>query len=194
MAGPAETSMAAPPPRSAAAAAAGIEPTIALPRTAAEQAEGLPIATIEIVGNRRVAARRRPLVPAREAGPPLQGREPHGRRPRPLGLGLLRGHRGRPRPRNDKGVALRFLVRERPNIKDDRVRGQRRDRQRQAQRGDRDQAEHDPERAGGAPQRAEDQGRLRREGLLPRRRRLRRSSRSARTRSSSSSRSPSTSR
>ncbi len=90
------------PGGAAAAAAAGVEPVVTLPPTVAEQAEGLPIATIDIVGNRRVVARRRPLVPAREARPPLQGREPHGRRARPLGLGLLRGHPGRPdhqRPR-----------------------------------------------------------------------------------------------
>ena len=75
-----------------------------------------------------------------------------------------------------------------------RVRRQRRARQRQAHRDHRGQAEHDPEPAGGAPQRAEDQGRLRGEGLLPRRRRAERREPSATTRSSSGSRSPSTSR
>jgi outer membrane protein insertion porin family len=41
-------------------------------------------------------------------------------------------------------------VRERPNIKAIDLRGERRDRQRQAERGRRDQAEHHPERPGGA--------------------------------------------
>ncbi len=79
---------------------------------------------------RRVArSRRKPkgwpggrhVLRAHEARSPLQGRKPHRGRASSLGLRLLRRHRGRPRRRRTSGVTLRFIVRERPNIKDDRV-------------------------------------------------------------------------
>ena len=67
-------------------------------------------------------------------------------------------------------MTLRFLVRERPNIKSIEFEGNDEidnDKLTEAHRG---QAEHDPELRRRPPQRAEDQGHVRREGLLPRRR------------------------
>ena len=115
--------------------------------------------------------RRRAVVPPREARPPLQGREPRERRPRALGLRLLRRHRGRHDRATTRGVILRFLVRERPNIKAIEFEGNDEIENDKLNEAIEVKAEHDPERARGPPQRPEDQGRLRREGLLPRRRR-----------------------
>ena len=124
-------------------------------------------------------ARRRPVVPAREARSPLQGREPHRATSASSGTPASSTTSRSTSTRNDGGVVLRFVVRERPNIKAIELRGQRRDRQRQAERGGRGQAEHHPERPGRAPQRPEDPRHVRGEGLLPRRRRRTRSCRSA---------------
>ena len=156
----------------AAAAAAALEPVVTLPRRPPSRPRGCPSSAIDIVGNRRVA-RDDVLSYLREKpGHLFKVENLTGDVHALWDSGFFEDIQV-DLTTNDRGVVLRFIVRERPNIKDVDVRGQRRDRERQAQRGDRDQAEHDPERAGRAPQRAEDQGRLRREGLLPRRRRLR---------------------
>ena len=168
-------------------------PSSACPPTAAEQAEGLPIASIEIVGNRRVG-RDDVLSYLREKPGHLFKVENLTGDVHALWDSGFFDDIQVDLTTNDRGVVAPLHRPRAAEHQGGRLRGQRRDRQRQAQRGGRDQAEHDPERAGRAPQRPEDQGRLRREGLLPRRRRLSRSSRSARTRSSSSSRSSSTSR
>ena len=179
----------APPPRPPAS-----EPQVRLPPTRRRAGRGPAHRDHRDRRQPPRRARRRPLLPAREARATSSRSRTSRATSTPSGTRASSTTSRSTSTTNDRGVVLRFIVRERPNIKEIDVRGQRRDRERQAQRGRRDQAEHDPERAGRAPQRAEDQGRLRREGLLPRRRRRTRSSRSARTRSSSSSRSPSTSR
>ena len=120
------SSSAAPPSASSAApsasspsaqGAAPTEPAVRVPPTPADQAEGLPIATIEIVGNRRV------------------GREDviSYLRQKPGHLFKVENLTGDVRAlwdsgffediqvdltTKDKGVALRFIVRERPNIKE----------------------------------------------------------------------------
>jgi outer membrane protein insertion porin family len=101
----------------AAASAAASEPTIRLPPSVAEQAEGLVIAVVEIAGNRRVS---------RE--------DVHSYlREKPGHLFTVQNLTSDARSlwdsgffedvqvdlsSSDKGVVLRFLVRERPNIKD----------------------------------------------------------------------------
>ena len=102
---------------SAAATAAGIEPTIALPRTAAEQAEGLPIVTIDIVGNRRVS-RDDVLSYLREKpGHLFKVENLTGDVHALWDSGFFEDIQV-DLTTNDKGIALRFVVRERPNIKE----------------------------------------------------------------------------
>ena len=85
--------------------------------------------------------------------------------------------------REDGGVILRFLVRERAEHQGVEFEGNSEIENDKLHEGDRDQGEHDPQRPARPPQRAEDQGCLRREGLLPRRASRARSIRSATTRS-----------
>ena len=190
-AGPSRGDAGAPPPTAAAAGDAGPSdtgdggdaaapptqpaapsgPNVTLPQTEAEKAEGIPIAAIEIVGNRRVG-REDVLSYLREKpGHLFKVDNLTGDVHALWDSGFFEDIQVDLNA-SERGVNLRFIVREKPNIKEVGLRGQRRARQREAQRGRRDQAQHHPQRAGRAPQRAEDQGRLRREGLLPRRRRL----------------------
>jgi outer membrane protein insertion porin family len=96
---------------------AGAPPLVALPPTAAEQSEGLPIAAIDVVGNRRVA----------------RGDVVSYFREKPGQIFKVENLTGDVRAlwdsgffedvqvdlsTSDHGVTLRFLVRERPNIKD----------------------------------------------------------------------------
>ena len=83
--------------RAAGAAAAAAQPTVTPPaRPPPSRPRGRPSSADRDRRQPPRRARRRHLVPAREGRPALQGREPHERRARPLGLGLLRGHPGRP--------------------------------------------------------------------------------------------------
>ena len=101
----------------AAPTAAASEPQVRLPPTAAEQAEGLPIAALQIVGNRRVS-REDVLSYLREkAGhlftvPNLTG-DVHAL----WDSGFFEDVQV-DLTTNDRGVVLRFIVRERPNIKE----------------------------------------------------------------------------
>ena len=147
------------------------EPSIRLPPTVAEQAEGLPIASVEIAGNRRVSRedihsylREKPghLFTVANLTADVHSLWDSG-----LFEDIQADH-----TTNDRGAVLRFVVRERPNIKDITFGGN-------------DEIEDDKLHEAvelkpnsilsvpAVPQRPEDQGRLRREGLLPRRRRVR---------------------
>jgi outer membrane protein insertion porin family len=93
------------------------EPVVRLPPTAAEQADGLPIASIEIVGNRRVSREDVLSYLKEKPGhlftvPNLTG-DVHAL----WDSGFFEDIQV-DLTTNDHGVALRFLVRERPNIKD----------------------------------------------------------------------------
>jgi outer membrane protein insertion porin family len=100
-----------------AAANAPAMPSIVLPPTAAEQAEGLPIASIDIVGNRRVARddvlsylREKPGQPFRVDNLTTDVRAL-------WDSGFFEDIQV-DLTTHDRGVALRFIVRERPNIKE----------------------------------------------------------------------------
>jgi outer membrane protein insertion porin family len=97
--------------------AAALEPALRLPPTASEQAEGLPIASIEIVGNRRVS-REDALSYLREKPGALFKVENLTGDVRALWDGGFFEDIQVDLSTNDRGVALRFIVRERPNIKD----------------------------------------------------------------------------
>jgi len=103
---------AAPPGQSAAAA----EPNVVLPPSVADQAEGLPIATIEIVGNRRVG-RDDVLSYLREKPAQLFKVENLTADVHALWDSGFFEDIQVDLTTNDKGVVLRFIVRERPNIK-----------------------------------------------------------------------------
>ncbi len=91
-------------------------PAVALPPTAAEQAEGLPIASIEIVGNRRVG-RDDVLSYLREKpGHLFKVENLTGDVHALWDSGFFEDVQV-DLTTNDRGVVLRFLVRERPNIK-----------------------------------------------------------------------------
>jgi outer membrane protein insertion porin family len=107
-----------PPEGDAGAQAAGlIPPALALPPTAAEQAEGLPIASIEVVGNRRVA-REDVLSYLREKPGQLFRVENLTGDVRALWDSGFFEDIQVDLTAKDRGVALRFIVRERPNIKE----------------------------------------------------------------------------
>ena len=121
--GPAGSSSASAPPSASASAAPSTagppptEPTIVLPPTAAQQAEGSKIATIDIVGSRRVARddidaylREKPghLFTVENLTADVHALWDSGFF-EDVQVDLLT---------NDKGVVLRFIVRERPNIKE----------------------------------------------------------------------------
>ncbi|MCL2447753.1 MAG: outer membrane protein assembly factor BamA [Polyangiaceae bacterium] len=101
----------------AAPSSAPPEPALRLPPTAAEQAEGLPIASIEIVGNRRVT-REDALSYLREKPGALFKVENLTADVRALWDGGFFEDIQADLTTTDRGVALRFIVRERPNIKD----------------------------------------------------------------------------
>jgi outer membrane protein insertion porin family len=92
-------------------------PTLALPPTAADQAEGLPIAAIEVVGNRRVA-REDVLSYLREKPGQLFRVENLTGDVRALWESGFFEDIQVDLTTNDRGVTLRFMVRERPNIKE----------------------------------------------------------------------------
>ena len=98
-------------------AAAPTMPTVVLPPTSAEQAEGLPIASIDVVGNRRVA--REDVLSYLREKPAAQFRvESLTSDVRALwDSGFFEDIQVDLTTR-DRGVALRFIVRERPNIKE----------------------------------------------------------------------------
>ncbi len=106
---------AAPPPP-APGGAPGPDPSLALPRGAAEQAEGLPIVTIEVVGNRRVA--RDDILSY------LHSKPGHVFKAEALSSdvhalwdsGFFEDIQV-DLTANDRGAVLRFVVRERPNVK-----------------------------------------------------------------------------
>ncbi|MDP9149971.1 MAG: outer membrane protein assembly factor BamA [Myxococcota bacterium] len=92
-------------------------PTNALPPTAAEQAEGLPIASIDVVGNRRVA-REDVLSYLREkSGQPFRVDSLTSDVRALWDSGFFEDVQV-DLTTTDRGVALRFIVRERPNIKE----------------------------------------------------------------------------
>jgi len=98
-------------------AAGPIGPNIMLPQTAAESAEGLPIASIEIVGNRRVG-RDDVLSYLREkAGHLFKVENLTGDVHALWDSGFFEDVQV-DLTTNDKGVVLRFVVREKPNIKE----------------------------------------------------------------------------
>jgi outer membrane protein insertion porin family len=107
----------APPSTAAAQAAAAAEPAIRLPPTAAEQAEGLPIATIEVVGNRRVAREDVTSYLQEKAGNPFKVANLTADVHALWDAGFFEDIQV-DLTTSDKGVVLRFLVRERPNIKE----------------------------------------------------------------------------
>ncbi|HSY21119.1 MAG TPA: outer membrane protein assembly factor BamA [Polyangiaceae bacterium] len=99
------------------AAAMGNEPVVRLPPTVADQAEGLPIATLEVVGNRRVAredvlgyTHEKPghLFKVANLSADVHSLWDSGFF-EDIQVDLVT---------HDRGVVLRFIVRERPNIKD----------------------------------------------------------------------------
>jgi outer membrane protein insertion porin family len=92
-------------------------PTVILPPSVAEQAEGLPIVTIEIVGNRRVA-RDDVLSYLREKPGHLFRVENLTGDVRALWDSGFFEDVQADLTTGDRGVALRFIVRERPNIKE----------------------------------------------------------------------------
>ncbi len=94
-----------------------VAPTNALPPTAAEQAEGLPIASIDVVGNRRVA-REDVLSYLREkSGQPFRVDSLTSDVRALWDSGFFEDVQV-DLTTTDRGVALRFIVRERPNIKE----------------------------------------------------------------------------
>ncbi len=110
---PPSAAPASPPP----GAAAPEPPQINLPRTAAEQAEGLPIVAIETVGNRRVA-RDDVLSYLREKKGHLFKVEGLTADVHSLWDSGFFEDVQVDLTANDRGVVLRFVVRERPNIKE----------------------------------------------------------------------------
>ncbi|MGD0675313.1 MAG: outer membrane protein assembly factor BamA [Polyangiaceae bacterium] len=95
----------------------GAEPTVRLPPTAAEQAEGLPIAALEIVGNRRVA-RDDILSYVREKAGQLFKTENLTSDVHALWDSGFFEDIQVDLATTDRGVVLRFIVRERPNIRE----------------------------------------------------------------------------
>jgi len=96
-------------------AAAG--PAVVLPATAAEQAEGLPIAAVDVVGNRRVA-RGDVVSYFREKPGQIFKVDSLTADVRALWDSGFFEDIQVDLTTSDRGVALRFLVRERPNIKE----------------------------------------------------------------------------
>src|SRR5580693_5536747 len=96
-------------------AAAG--PAVVLPATAAEQAEGLPIAAVDVVGNRRVA-RGDVVSYFREKPGQIFKVDSLTADVRALWDSGFFEDIQVDLSTSDRGVALRFLVRERPNIKE----------------------------------------------------------------------------
>ncbi|HUO64842.1 MAG TPA: POTRA domain-containing protein, partial [Terriglobales bacterium] len=111
------SSAAAPPTQAPAQAAAPTGPTINLPKTVAEQSEGLPIASIEVVGNRRVS-REDILSYMREKAGHLFKVDNLTADVHSLWDSGFFEDVQVDLTTNDKGVVLRFIVRERPNIKE----------------------------------------------------------------------------
>ena len=98
------------------AAAAGAQPTVKIPQSEAEKAEGTPIAGIEISGNRRVA-RDDVVTYLREKPGAIFKTETLTSDVRALWDSGFFDDIEVDLTRGDRGVNLRFLVRERPNIK-----------------------------------------------------------------------------
>ncbi len=107
----------APATAAAAATAPAVDPSLRPPPTAAEQAEGLPIASIEITGNRRVARDDAASYLHEKVGQPFRTdaltSDVHA-----LWDSAFFEDVQVDLTTNDRGVALRFIVRERPNVKE----------------------------------------------------------------------------
>jgi outer membrane protein insertion porin family len=101
----------------ASASAPGPDPTLRLPPTAAEQAEGLPIAAIEVVGNRRVARDDVISYLREKPGQSFKVESLTGDVHALWDSGFFEDIQA-DLTTNDRGVVLRFIVRERPNIKE----------------------------------------------------------------------------
>jgi outer membrane protein insertion porin family len=99
------------------APAPGPDPTLRLPPTAAEQAEGLPIAAIEVVGNRRVARDDVISYLREKPGQSFKVESLTGDVHALWDSGFFEDIQA-DLTTNDRGVVLRFIVRERPNIKE----------------------------------------------------------------------------
>jgi outer membrane protein insertion porin family len=93
------------------------DPTLRLPPTAAEQAEGLPIAAIEVVGNRRVARDDVVSYLREKPGHSFKVENLTGDVHALWDSGFFEDIQA-DLTTNDRGVVLRFIVRERPNIKE----------------------------------------------------------------------------
>ncbi|HEX4446614.1 MAG TPA: POTRA domain-containing protein, partial [Polyangiaceae bacterium] len=106
-----------PPGAPPSATAAPVEPTVVLPQTVAEQAEGLPIVTIDVIGNRRVS-RDDVLSYLREKAGHLFKVENLTSDVHALWDSGFFEDVQVDLTTNDRGVVLRFVVRERPNIKE----------------------------------------------------------------------------
>ena len=92
-------------------------PLVVLPPTAAEQAEGLPIASIEIVGNRRVARDDVMSYLREKVGQPFHVESLTSDVRALWDSGFFEDIQA-DLTTNDRGVVLRFIVRERPNVKE----------------------------------------------------------------------------
>jgi outer membrane protein insertion porin family len=98
-------------------AAGPAPPTVVIPPTAAEQAEGLPIASIDVIGNRRVA--RDDVLSYLREKPGQQFRQENLTSDvRALWDSGFFEDIQVDLTTKDRGAALRFIVRERPNIKE----------------------------------------------------------------------------
>ena len=99
------------------AAAAPTEPLIALPQTVAEQAEGLPIVALDVVGNRRVSRDDILSYLREKVGHLLKVENLTADVHAVWDSGFFEDVQV-DLTTNDHGVVLRFVVRERPNIKE----------------------------------------------------------------------------
>ena len=113
-AGPGPAADASPP---SAASTATVDPSVRPPATAAELAEGLPIAALEIAGNRRVARDDVLSYLHQKVGQPLRTEALTGDVHALWDSGFFEDVQV-DLTTNDRGVVLRFIVRERPNIKE----------------------------------------------------------------------------
>lgn len=105
------------PPGAVPPGTAATEPALQLPPTAAEQAEGLPIAAIDIAGNRRVAREDVMSYLREKPGHLFKVENLTGDVHALWDSGFFEDIQV-DLSTSDRGVVLRFIVRERPNIKD----------------------------------------------------------------------------
>jgi outer membrane protein insertion porin family len=115
--GDAGTAPAAPGPADADGGAPVLEPTVRLPQTAADQAEGLAIASVEVVGNRRVSRDDVQSYLREKPGHPFTVANLTADVHSLWDSGFFEDIQV-DLTTSDRGVVLRLMVRERPNIKD----------------------------------------------------------------------------